>query len=136
LSGRSAPTAVLDTHAWVWLVSEPKRLSRRATAFLARTGPFGVCPISCWEVATKVAIGKLTLDRDVRLWVRQALADERVTVAQLTTDAAVTAGLLGREGLHGDPADRLIAATALHLQVPVVTKDARLRRFRRLETVW
>jgi PIN domain nuclease of toxin-antitoxin system len=130
------PTVILDTHVWIWLVSEPERLSRSAAEGIATASALGVCPISCWEVATKAALGKLTLDRDVRAWVRLALAHERVVVAELSVDAAVTAGGLGLEGFHGDPADRLIAATALHLQVPVITKDERLRAFPRLQTVW
>ncbi|CAN5878010.1 hypothetical protein BH23ACT12_BH23ACT12_22560 [soil metagenome] len=84
----------------------------------------------------KAAEGTLTLDREVRLWIRQALAGAQLAVAPVTEDAAVTAALLGQEGLHGDPADRMIAATALHLQVPLITKDARLRNFARLATVW
>lgn len=130
------PSALLDTHSWIWWVSDRKRLSRSAARFLARPGLFGVCPISCWEVATKVALGKLRLDRDVRMWVNQALQAENVVLAELTAEAAVTAGLLGQDGFHGDPADRLIAATALHLQVPLVTKDANLRSFPRLVTIW
>lgn len=84
----------------------------------------------------KAAAGTLILDRDVRLWIRQALARAELAVAPLTEDAALTAALLGQEGLHGDPADRMVAATALHLQVPLITKDSRLRSFARLSTIW
>lgn len=130
------PTVVLDTHTWMWWASDRRRLSRAAMAVMAPPAVLGVSPISCWEVATKVALGRIELDRDPRLWIRQALAAERVEPAELTAEIAATAGLLGAEGFHGDPADRMIAATALHLQVPLVTKDTQLRTFRRLRTVW
>lgn len=49
---------------------------------------------------------------------------------------AVAAGRLGTEGLHGDPADRLIVATARQHGVPLVTKDTALRAFAGVETIW
>ena len=52
------------------------------------------------------------------------------------TKCPLAAGLLGREGFHGDPADRIIAATALHHGVGLVTKDRLIRSFERLHTVW
>jgi PIN domain nuclease of toxin-antitoxin system len=126
---------VLDTHAWLWLASQPKLLSPRARAALERAERLGICPISCWELAAKVARGKLRLDREVRLWVRQALALPRVELVPLDEDIAVLAGQLGQE-LPGDPADRLIAATAIQLRAELVTKDRVLRACKTLRTIW
>lgn len=127
---------VLDTHAWIWWVSDPDKLSRRARDAIGQARDIGLCPISCWEVATKVATGKLQLDRAPRTWVKQALANPRLTLLALTEDIAVTAGLLGREGFHGDPADRLIAATAMHHKAALVTRDKSIRAYRALKTIW
>lgn len=127
---------VIDTHVWIWLVSEPRRLSKRAAAAISSAEIVGVSAISAWEIATKVALGRIELDRDVDVWVRQALAIDRVESISVDTAIAVMAGTLGAEGLHGDPADRLIAATALFHHAPLVTKDARLRSFARLRTIW
>lgn len=133
--GRRA-VIVLDTHAWIWWVSDPARLSTRARAAIDYARSVGLCPISCWEISTKVATGKLTLDRDPDVWVQQAIARPRLEVLPLTPRIAVAAGRLGGAGLHGDPADRLIVATCIEHGVPLVTKDGNIRAFGGVETVW
>lgn len=65
-----------------------------------------------------------------------ALAQERITALELTTSLALDAALLARDGIHGDPADRIIAATAISLNAPLVTKDRALRGFAPLATIW
>ena len=79
--------------------------------------------------------GRIALDRDVSAWVRQALAHDHVEPIPLEADAAVAAARLGPR-FPGDPADRLIYATARLLRAPLVTKDARLRAFDAAGTVW
>jgi PIN domain nuclease of toxin-antitoxin system len=127
---------VLDTHVWLWWVSDPDRLSSAARSALDYSRRIGLCPISCWEIATKVANGRLELDRDVGVWVSQALAKPALEVLPLTAEIAVAAGRLGLEGFHGDPADRLIVATAREHGVPLVTKDAAIRGFPGVQTIW
>ncbi|MBI3962794.1 MAG: type II toxin-antitoxin system VapC family toxin [Deinococcus sp.] len=127
---------VLDTHAWIWWASEPEKLSSRALAAINYSRAIGICPISCWEISTKVAQGKLTLDRDLRVWVQQALARPGVALLHLSADIAITAGQLGRQGFPGDPADRLIVATALHHGAELITKDKTIRSFRQVRTCW
>lgn len=127
---------LLDTHAWIWWVSEPERLSARAREAIDYTKTLGLCPISCWEVSTKVAKGDLELDRDLGVWIRQALARPRLEVVLLSPAIAVAAGQLGLLGFHGDPADRLIAATAIEHGLSLITKDERLRAFEKVATIW
>jgi PIN domain nuclease of toxin-antitoxin system len=99
---------VLDTHVWLWWIAEPPRLSRAARRAIDEAETIGVCAISAWEVATLVRRRRISLDRDVATWVRQALASARVTPQLLTPDVAVAAGLLESDGFPGDPGDRLI----------------------------
>lgn len=127
---------VLDTHAWVWWALEPRRLSRRARSAIDAAEAIGVCTISCWELALLVERGKVELFRDLRLWVRQALAQERVEPLPLTAEIAVDAALLERERFPGDPADRIIYATARAARAALVTRDERLRRFDRALAIW
>jgi len=127
---------VLDTHAWIWWVSDPTKLSQKARTAITDATTRGICPISCWELATKVTQGKLTLDRDVRVWMRQALALPGVTLVTLSTDIAITAGQLGQYGFHGDPADRLIVSSTLQHGAELVTKDRHIRAFPLVRTVW
>ena len=71
--------------------------------------------------------GRVSLDRPVAAWVTDLLAGERLAVAPLTPAIAVAAGAL--TDFHGDPADRLIYASAAAGSVPLVTKDGRIRDY-------
>ena len=125
---------VLDTHAWIWWTAAPDRLSARARHAIEQASEVGVAAISCWEVAMLVEKARLELDRDVLVWVQQALAQPRCAFLPLTPGIAVAAAHLSDEG--GDPADRLIAATAISQRAPLVTKDRALRRSPGLQTIW
>jgi PIN domain nuclease of toxin-antitoxin system len=125
---------VLDTHAWIWWTADPDRLSGRARHAIEQATEVGIAAISCWEVAMLVEKARLDLDRDVLVWVQQALAQPRCTLLPLTAEVAVAAARLGSEG--SDPADRLIAATAISQRAALVTTDQRLRRSKHLQTIW
>ena len=127
---------VLDTHAWLWWLAEPSKLSRAARQTIDEAEAIGVSAVSCWEVAMLVRRGRISLDRDVATWVRQALAPRRVVSHVLTADVAVTAGLLDGDGFPGDPADRFIYATARAHRAPLVTRDERIRGYDARTTVW
>ena len=127
---------LLDTHVWIWAVAEPARLSERAAQAIEYSKGLGLCPISVWEISTQEALGRLSLDRPLDVWLAQFLAQPRLKVLDLLPQIAARAGQLGKEGFHGDPADRMIAATALHHGIPLVTKDSSIRAFGRVETIW
>jgi len=126
---------VLDTHTWIWWVAEPAKLSGRARHAIDAADALGVCAISCWEVAMLVVRRRLELDRDVLLWIRQALAVPRVTLLPLTPEVCAASALLAQKS-PADPADRMIAASALEHHASIVTKDSRLRSMPQIETVW
>ena len=126
---------VLDTHAWIWWAAEPTRLSAAARRALDDEAVRGVCAVSVWELAVLVARGRLVLDRDIAVWVDDALAMPGVELLPLTPAIAIAAGGASLN-LHGDAADRMIAATALVHRAPLVTKDERLRAVEALDTVW
>lgn len=127
---------VLDTHAWLWWVAEPQRLSRGAREAIDRTERFGIATISCWEVAMLAEAGRIELDRTIELWIEQALADPRAQSLPLTGSVAVRAALLGRAGFVGDPADRIIYTTARDAGAGLVTRDEALRAFDTRGTIW
>ena len=95
----------------------------------------GVCAISLWEVAMLVVKRRLVLDRDPLEWMKQALALPRVELMPISPAIAIGAAGLP-SAFPGDPADRLIVATALDQRVAIVTRDARIRRFAGVATVW
>jgi PIN domain nuclease of toxin-antitoxin system len=137
--GRARPsgrlTVLLDTHAWIWWAADPTRLSGRAAAAIAEAGTVLLASISCWEVAMLAAKDRIRLDRPVERWIRQALARPGLSSVPLTPPVATAAGLLPGS-FPGDPADRLIYATARAEGAELITRDGRLRDFDPRATRW
>ena len=125
---------VLDTHTWIWWASAPAMLGRRARAAIETADRIGVPAICCFEVAAAIAKGRIMLDRAPTEWLEQALALPRVELAPLTPSIAVKATQLG--AFHGDPADRLIVATALIDDAPIVTRDRNIRGYAAVTSIW
>lgn len=127
---------VLDTHAWIWWLAQPRKLSQAARRAIDEAETIGISTLSAWELAMLVRRGRISLDREVATWVAQALAPARVTALAPGAEVAVAAGLLDGDGFPGDPVDRLIYATARTSRARLVTRDEALRRFDPRETVW
>jgi len=126
---------LLDTHAWIWWESDPHLLSRTAERTIREADGIGVSAISCWEVAMAAAKGRIELDRDPLDWIEQALSRPRVSLLSLTPAIAVRSTRLGRS-FHGDPADRLIVATALLESARIITKDRKILDYPAVDGVW
>jgi PIN domain nuclease of toxin-antitoxin system len=126
---------LLDTHAWIWLVDRPSRLSTEARALVEADEQLGVASISGWEVGMLHRRGRIGLDRPVADWVAQALGRPGIAEIPLTVPVALAAAMLP-EDFPQDPADRLIYATARAQGAALVTKDARLRTFDPAGTIW
>ena len=120
---------LLDTHALLWWQAKSKRLSRRAAAEIRRADRILVSAVTCWEVATLLAQGRFTLDRTIDEWLEDMEADPAIELVPLQPRAAVRALELAQAGFHGDPADRLIYATAAEQMVALLTADERIRSF-------
>jgi PIN domain nuclease of toxin-antitoxin system len=131
--GRGA-VIILDTHAWIWLLSDPGQLGSEAQRVLRKSRSKGIAAISCWEVAMLVARGRIELDRDPVAWMDDALRSAGIDLLPLTPAVAVASAQLGMP--HGDPADRLIVATALTHGAVLVTKDERIRQAGIVHSVW
>lgn len=129
---------LLDTHAWVWWVTEDARLSSRARAVIARgrrTGQLAVSLLSIWEIAKKVEKRQLVLDRALDQWLDQATALSGLLVVDLTRPILVDSCRLPQP-FHGDPADQIIVATARHHGAVLVTKDRQLREYPHVRSIW
>jgi PIN domain nuclease of toxin-antitoxin system len=127
MSSRAA-ALLLDTHVWLWLVvgdeTLPPRVRQRLEAAAARAR-IRVSAISVWEVALLDARGRIRLGLDCLAWVRAALAQPGVSLAPLAPEIAVASARLPG-AFHGDPADRILIATAREAGATLVTRDARI----------
>jgi len=129
---------VLDTHTLLWWVSDPATLSRSAKKAIddaVETKAVHVSCISSWEIAMLVARGRLRLALDVRDWLGRCEALPFLTFVAVSNAIAVESVRLP-DFPHADPADRIIAATALSLGAALVTKDNKLRDYPHVKTIW
>lgn len=126
---------LLDTHAWIFMVDDPKRLGRAARRAITKADRIGVAAVSMWELALLIEKGRLSLDRELLEWIRDALGQARVELLPMTPAVVATAHQL-RGALDGDPGDRIIVATALVEGVKLVTKDGRITDSGIVPVVW
>ncbi|MBI3665966.1 MAG: type II toxin-antitoxin system VapC family toxin [Acidobacteria bacterium] len=123
---------LLDTHVWIWLLDGVKgRLSANCLTAMrraARESQVWIAAITVWEVATLEAKGKITLSMDCRAWVEAGLRAPGVRFADLTPSIAIDSASLAGP-LHGDPADRILVATARQLKAALVTRNAAILEY-------
>jgi PIN domain nuclease of toxin-antitoxin system len=130
---------VLDTHTLIWWVSDPGRVPAKARRLLDAAVKAGekiaVSSISIWEVAMLVDRGRLTLTLALDVWIGQVESLPFLAFQPVDNRIAARAVRLA-DFPHRDPADRMIAATALELGATLITADARLRGYAPVKTVW
>lgn len=125
---------LLDTHAWIWWVTKAPQLSPRAVDAIKQADSLGVHVISCWEVSMLTEKGRISFNKDVGDWVKEALTKPKITLVNFEPNVAVCAARL--KDFHGDPADRIIVATCLINQIPLVSKDNKIRSWQQIEVIW
>jgi len=128
-------TVLLDTHVVHWWSAEPERLSDAATETLTAADQLAVAAISWFELAWLAAHERIIVTVPIRSWLEQ-LAGGLHTLGLTPAIAAAAVSL--PSSFPGDPADRLVYATAVEHGCLLVTKDRRLRGHRhpRPVTVW
>lgn len=128
---------LLDTHALLWMAGDPKRLSKRAREAIgqARQNQAGiaVATITLWEIAWLAHHHRIVAAGSVESFVRELVA--RVILRPVTPEIAALAVRLPQP-FPKDPADRLIASTAMVEGMALVTADTRIRQSKVVDTVW
>ena len=128
-SDAPGPLLILDSHVWLWIVEgATDAMSPQAVDTIAeagRSGRVAVSAISVWEVAMLEARGRIGLSRPVDDWVHAALRAPGVRLLELSPEIAVESSRLPGD-LHGDPADRILAASARVTGGMLATRDRAL----------
>jgi PIN domain nuclease of toxin-antitoxin system len=116
---------LLDTHVLVWGMNNSPRLGRASRAIFQSPddkSPLGISAITPWEIALLANKNRLTFEIDVAVWVALVFKHPRAVLVPIEPVVAVESTRLPGYR-QGDPADRILVATARHLGVPVMTAD-------------
>ncbi|NKB66084.1 MAG: PIN domain-containing protein [Candidatus Latescibacteria bacterium] len=123
---------LLDTHVWIWLINDDPalgsgpslaRIEKAANKSLIR-----VSVISVWEVGMLESKGRISLSIPCREWVQRALEAPGLALAPLSPAIALASSRLPDQ-FHGDPADRILVATARELQADLLTRDGKILEY-------
>ena len=119
--------AVFDTHVWIWSAAGDPRAEKLRDF----SGTAIISAISQWEVSMLVMKGRLSLMPDEESWFSANLGSP-VSLAPLTAEISLASCRL--PDFHGDPADRIIVATAITLGIPLITADEKIIKWN--ESKW
>ncbi|MBI3067466.1 MAG: type II toxin-antitoxin system VapC family toxin [Betaproteobacteria bacterium] len=125
-------SAVLDTHVWVWWLTPRSALppaEREALDAKAERQELFLAAISLWEAQVLHARGRLDLPVPFAEWLARATDDRMISVLPLDVEVVLALDALPGT-FHGDPADRLIVATARAHAMPLATHDSTIRKSR------
>jgi PIN domain nuclease of toxin-antitoxin system len=121
-------TVLLDTHVVLWATLAPQTLSHTASKIISdESNTLLVSSMSAWEISNKVRIGKLPHAEALEFSFIEHMAEAGYTLIPLSAETALRAGRL--LGDHKDPSDRMIAAQALALDIPIISIDPKLDAF-------
>ena len=125
---------LLDTHALIWMDTDPTQLSATAVAcFNDPANDIWLSVVSVWEVVIKVGTGKLALSGDIDQIVRDIQAQNPLQLLDIQYPHALA--VRGLPPIHRDPFDRMLVAQALVENATILTCDANIRRYP-VMTIW
>jgi PIN domain nuclease of toxin-antitoxin system len=125
---------LLDTHVWIWYLSGNPRLSSTLQIAIAEeTSELWLSPISIWEALLLAEKGRIILEPNPIQWIQNSLDRLDTKEAPLSNEIAILSRQL--DLVHQDPADRFIAATAVHYGLTLATVDENLVKASCVETL-
>lgn len=120
---------LLDTHVWLWLLNgEEKLISPQCLSYIEDSVKYSnirVSAISVWEVGMLESKGKIIFPIGCLEWVNKALNAPGISLAPITPEIAIESSRLPGK-FHGDPADRIIVATARILNATLISHDKQI----------
>lgn len=117
---------LLDTHVFLWLMLGSRDLKNHEVLVAASSrGGLYISPISCWEIGLLASRGRISLHLPCHDWVSQALKAPGLSMLALSPQAAVEASFLPGS-FHGDPADRMLVASARVHTFRLATRDQKI----------
>jgi len=124
---------VIDTQVLVWMHLAPEKLSRPAEKAINVAETMVIPSISLWEISMLVHYGRMVLPCTPLEWFSNIYGLDTIHLQDITPQIAV---ISGSTKMHGDPADRLVVATAKAMDLPLVTADHKIRDLGLVTTIW
>lgn len=121
---------LLDTHVWIWMVEGDSKINASARKAIETAKCVFISPISIWEIGMLVQSGRVELELDRLDWVEKSIEIAGFEVASISSKIAIQSTRLPGT-IHGDPADRLLIATAHELNAVLVTCDRKILEYGR-----
>lgn len=122
---------LIDTHYWIWLLAEQERLTSASVALIQNASDHQdllVSAISVWEIALLQSKARVQLHKPCQQWIDEALATPGLMLTPLSPAIAIESNYLPGN-FHGDPADRIIVATARLMGARLLTSDKSIRAY-------
>ena len=127
---------LLDTCAIVWDALEKSKLSAKARAAIKQSeSELLICDISLWEISMLIKRNRIKIDDTASNFINLILQSRNYNIQEITPEIAELSVNFGSE-INNDPADRLIAATSIYRNAPIITADKNLRNATIIETIW
>ena len=128
---------LLDTHAWIWLLADPEKLSKTALDAIQKQiddHQILISAMSVWEFFLLVKKSRLNLKAPPTAFLTATHGDSRMGIIPI--DDTVVRLSVELPYIHTDPADRMILATAAELGCPIVSRDARFTEYNVAPVIW
>ena len=125
--------ALLDTHTFLWAISDHPALSRRAKQIFTGPNDLWLSVASIWEILIKTKAGKLPLPEPVGPYLIKKLGQNRIEVLHITLDHVLRIESLAVH--HRDPFDRILIAQSLEEKLPLVSADPHFEKYP-IQLVW
>ena len=125
---------LLDTHAFLWFVSEDNRLSSKAQSIIINSqNEVYFSAVSAWEISIKIRLGRLTIEEDLEPFIIKQLAENNFSTLSITIFHSIYTSKL--PNIHKDPFDRMIVAQAQVEDLSIISKDKNIKKYS-VPVVW
>ena len=125
---------LLDTHAFLWFVTDDKRLSAKARSLIKNSqNVVYFSAASAWEMSIKIRLGRLTIEEELEPFIIKQLSDNNFNTLSITIFHSIYTSKLPE--IHKDPFDRMIIAQAQVEDMPLISRDKNIKKYK-VPVVW
>ena len=125
---------LLDTHAFLWFVSEDNRLSSKAQSIIKNSrNDIYFSAVSAWEMSIKIRLGRLSIEEELEPFIIKQLSENNFSTLSITIFHSIYTSKL--PDIHKDPFDRMIVAQSQVEDMPLISKDKNIKKYK-VPVVW